>query len=219
MVRKSLEAVAAAYKNLKNSYYKGKNTDLMLAEFISDIKERVGSCDFKYDFLCGNDTVNIDGVTKNYIPKAGDTLLIDISVKVDGGWCDVCRTFFFGEPSEKQKKTFDLIVRSIKAGEEKLIGGAKARDIYRAVNSVYEESGKKLIHHAGHKIGESCLMQPQFLLENNTALQVGDFYTVESGAYQNFGVRLENDFLLTEDGAEDLFEEILPLNIEEYILK
>jgi Xaa-Pro aminopeptidase len=84
---------------------------------------------------------------------------------------------------------------------------------------VHERQGKTLVHHAGHKIGESCLMQPQFLLDNNTALQVGDFYTVESGAYQNFGVRLENDFLLTEDGAEDLFEEILPLNIEEYILK
>ena len=162
--------------------------------------------------------VNIDGVTKNYIPKAGDTLLIDISVKVDGGWCDVCRTFFFGEPSEKQKKTFDLIVRSIKAGEEKLISGAKARDIYRAVNSVYEESGKKLIHHAGHKIGSRAMMQPQFLEEKTGKIKEGEFVTIESGLYEAFGMRMENDYIVEKDGAKNLFEDLMPLDIKEYVI-
>lgn len=216
MIRKSLEAVAIAYKNLKNSYYKGKNIDLMLAEFLSSIEERVGACGFKYDFLCGKDTVNIDGVTKNYIPKTGDTLLIDISVKIDGRWCDVCRTFFFGEPSEEQKKTFELIVRSIKAGEEKLSSGAKASDIYRAVNSVYEESGKALVHHAGHKIGSRAMMQPQFLEEKTGKIKEGEFVTIESGLYEKFGMRMENDYIIEKDGAKNLFEDLMPLDIKEY---
>ena len=59
--------------------------------------------------------------------------------------------------------------------------------------------------------------QPQFLKENETALGQG-FYTVETGLYSSFGMRVENDFILSENGAEDLFEELLPLDIKEYIL-
>ena len=218
MIRKSLEAVASAYKKLKSRYYKGKNIDLMLAEFLSDIEEAVGKCGFKYDFLCGKDTVNIDGVTENYLPKKGDTLLIDISVRVNGRWCDVCRTFFFGEPNKEQKRTFDLIVRSIKAGEAKLFSGARARDIYRAVDSVYEQEGKKLVHHAGHKIGTRAMMQPQFLEEKAGKIKEGEFVTIESGLYSEFGMRMENDYIIEKEGARNLFEDLMPLEIKEYIL-
>ena len=39
---------------------------------------------------------------------------------------------------------------------------------------------------------------------------------LEKGAY---GIRLENDFLVSENGAEDLFEDLLPLDLKEYILR
>ncbi|MBQ8658678.1 MAG: hypothetical protein IJ506_06040 [Clostridia bacterium] len=60
-------------------------------------------------------------------------------------------------------------------------------------------------------------MQPQFLADNQTKLDSGELYTIESGLYENFGIRLENDYLLEKNGAEDLFEELLPLKIEEYV--
>ena len=62
-------------------------------------------------------------------------------------------------------------------------------------------------------------MQPQFLPENTTLLEAGAFYTVETGLYEQFGIRVENDYLIHENIAEDLFEHLLPLRIEEYILK
>jgi hypothetical protein len=42
---------------------------------------------------------------------------------------------------------------------------------------------------------------------------------VESGLYCDFGIRLENDYLLNTDGAVDCFEQLLPLDIKEYVLK
>ena len=112
-----------------------------------------------------------------------------------------------------------MIRSSLRAGERALRAGAVARDIYGAVNAVYEQQGETLIHHAGHRIGSAPLLQPQFLSENDTALLAGETYTVESGLYRDFGIRLENDFLLTNNKAADLFEDLLPLCVEEYILK
>ena len=145
---------------------------------------------------------------------------MDISVGVDGVWCDVCRTFFVGEPSVEQIEAYKTILASVRAGHKALMEGAEACDIYAAVNAVYENVGKSLIHHAGHRIGEAPLLQPQFLTEKIEKLVSGNTYTVESGLYEGFGIRLENDYLVNKTGAEDLFEDILPLdNIKEYILK
>lgn len=142
---------------------------------------------------------------------------MDISVGKNGVWCDVCRTYFVGEPSLEQRESYALICESLRNGHRALKIGARACDVYTAVNKTFEAAGKSLVHHAGHAIGEAPLMQPQFLKENKTALGQG-FYTVETGLYSSFGMRVENDFILSENGAEDLFEELLPLDIKEYIL-
>ena len=44
----------------------------------------------------------------------------------------------------------------------------------------------------------------------------GNFYTIESGIYKDFGIRLENDYLITESGCENLFD--YPLDIENFII-
>ncbi|MBQ3116283.1 MAG: aminopeptidase P family protein [Clostridia bacterium] len=219
MITKQLSCVANAFKELKSEYKAGVSCDIIRKRFLSSIKKQLKECSFKYDFLLGVDTLNIDGVSKGAILKEGDTLLIDISVKHNGVWCDVCRTFFVGEPTKFQRDTFSMIVRSIKAGEKVLKAGVKACDVYNAVNGVYQESGYSLIHHAGHKIGSRALLQPQFLMEKQGKVKCGEYFTIESGLYKNCGIRLENDYLITENGADNLFEGLLPLKIEEYILR
>lgn len=50
----------------------------------------------------------------------------------------------------------------------------------KAVSVAYKEFknafkyGKTLVHHAGHKIGEKPLMQPQFLSDNETKIACGE---------------------------------------------
>ena len=219
MIKKILTAVGKAYRDFKGAFSGGKTTDELFLAFSSSLKESLKDYDTVYDYIWGKDTLNIDGVTKGYIPKKGDTLIMDISVGVDGVWCDVCRTFFVEEISAEQERVFELVKSTLRAGQRALKVGNTAGDVYTAVNGVYSEKGKELIHHAGHMIGFKPLLKPQFLLGDNTLLEEGKFYTVESGLYDGFGVRLENDYLLGKDGAEDLFEDILPLDIKEYVLK
>jgi Xaa-Pro aminopeptidase len=134
-------------------------------------------------------------------------------------WCDVCRTFFVGEISSEQRKSFELIKNTVRAGHSALKPSATAESVYLAVNSVYKEQGKTLVHHAGHQIGNEPLMQPQFLEGRKEIIEEGKTYTIESGLYEGFGIRLENNYLVNKEGAEDLFEDLLPLDIEEYLLK
>lgn len=214
-----LLCVGKAYKDFQRAFSFGKTTDELFAAFEASLNQSLDTYEMVYDYIWGADTLNIDGVTKGYIPRKGDTLIMDISVGVDGVWCDVCRTYFVGEISAAQEEAYQTILDSVRAGHAALREKAKACDIYAAVNAVYAKKGKELVHHAGHRIGEKPLMQPQFLPENETPLERGLTYTVESGLYEGFGIRLENDYEIGQTGAEDLFEEILPLNVKEYVLK
>lgn len=220
MIEKTiLTAIAKAYKDFQKGFKYDKTPNELFSEITRSLDTSLGRYDIMYDFLCGRDTVNIDGVTKECVLKEGDSVLIDISVRFEGKWCDVCRTYFVGQPSEWAVNIFEMIKESLREGESALSVGAKASDIYSAVNKVYKKHGKNLMHHAGHRIGETAVAQPQFLENNVTLLSAGNIYAVESGLYEELGIRLENDYILTENGAIDLFEELLPLNIEEYILK
>ena len=214
-----LSAVAKAYKDFKENFKLEKTTDELFKNFSDSLKKSLGEYQTVYDYIWGEDTLNIDGVTNNYLPKKGDTVIMDISVGVGDVWCDVCRTFFVGEISKEQREGFELIKKTVRAGHSSLKVGVTAESVYQAVNSVYNEKGKTLVHHAGHQIGSEPLMQPQFLEGRKEIIEEGKTYTIESGLYENFGIRLENNYLVNKEGAEELFEQLLPLDIEEYILK
>ena len=153
--RDILFAVGKAYRNFAAAFEHGKTTDELFLPFKQSLDKSLGKYEIVYDYIWGSDSLGIDGVTTGYIPKAGDTLIMDVSVGVDGVWCDVCRIFFLGEPSDAQVNAYKTILTSVRAGHNALCEGAKACDIYAAVNAVYKGVGKTLVHHAGHRIGEA----------------------------------------------------------------
>lgn len=95
-----LQSVSKAYRAFRDAYAPGKTTDWLLAVFRKSLEQDLGTYEIAYDYIWGKDSVNIDGVSADHIPQPGDTLVMDISVGKDGVWCDVCRTFFVGEPTE-----------------------------------------------------------------------------------------------------------------------
>lgn len=214
-----LVSVSHAFYEFRAKFRNGKTVNELFEPFIKTLENELGEFDILYDYIWGKDTLNIDGVTDDsYIPQAGDSAIMDISVGKNGVWCDVCRTFFVGSVSDEQAHIFELIKKSIKSGEKHLIPDMSADDIYKAVNSVYENDGKSLIHHAGHQIGKSALEEPRFILNNNTKIEADSFYTIESGYYGDFGIRLENDYFVDNNNTQNLFEKLMSLDIKEYIL-
>lgn len=217
-IEEALLVIKNAYNAFKNSYRQGVTIDELKEVFIGEIKKSLPDCELEYDFVAGEETKLIGGVTTIYVPKLYDPILIDISVKNGGVWCDVCRTYFVGDITDKQLEVYEMIKRSIKAGERVLKAGAKVNELYNAVNGEYEKCGYNLVHHSGHQIETAPVEKPLFVASGNEILKNG-FYTIESGLYKDFGMRLENDYYVDESGATNLFESLMPLEAKEYILK
>lgn len=215
-----LEAVRDAFAAFKSSYTPSKTAKELFTAFTDSLDASLGEYELIYDYLVGADSANIDGVTDDdYLPQTSDPILMDISVGKGGVWCDVCRTYFVGSPTEEQRKKYKIIMEALLAGAAALRVGAVAEEVYHAVNGVFTPHGYTLVHHAGHRLGDAPLLQPQLLEGRCEKLASGEYYTVEPGLYSEYGIRLENDFLLTNEGACDLFMSHMPLDIEEYILK
>ena len=219
IIESSLTAVAHAFSEFSKNFEMGKTAEELFVPFMDSLRKDLGEFEILYDYIWGQDTLNIDGVTDgNYVPKIGDPVIMDISILKDGVWCDVCRTYFVGEASSEQRHMFELIKSSIKAGEKELYSGNLTGNVYKAVNSVFERDGKTLIHHAGHSIKNAAVDEPRFTDGNTETIGSKTFYTIETGHYDRFGIRLENDYYVGDDKVENLFENLMKLEIEEYIL-
>ena len=218
-IEKNLKATAQAFLAVREGYREGISSGELFGIFLREIRERLGDGGLQYDFLVGEDTAAIDGVSKDRVLRKGDVLLFDVSAEYGGKWCDVSRTFFVGEPSEEQREVFGAVKESVRRGEEALKDGATAGEIFAAAESAFVGRGKTLVHHAGHLVGALPLAEPQFVRGSGECVRSGDLVAIESGLYGTFGVRLENDYLVTDHGAENLFAPLMPLRIEEYILK
>ncbi|MDA1166377.1 MAG: Xaa-Pro peptidase family protein, partial [Planctomycetota bacterium] len=139
--------------------------------------------------------------------RAGDMLILDYSVVLNGYRSDFTNTIAVGTPSAEQEQIFAVCEGAMAAGESVFKAGAAARDVYRAASAVMEEAGfSPLVHHAGHGLGLGHPEAPILVPESDDTLVVGDVVTLEPGLYVEGvgGVRIEHNYLISETGFRRL---------------
>ncbi len=134
--------------------------------------------------------------------------IIDFGVKLKGYTTDVTLTLAEGPLSDTQKKMCSTVEEAYALAAGLLSPGTAVTDIAEAVDGLFEESGLFMPHSLGHGIGldahETPILKSGVTRDN--VLKEGMIVTLEPGLYDEHagGVRLENDFLITGEGAEPL---------------
>ena len=133
--------------------------------------------------------------------------ILDFGLVCSGYTTDVTLTIA-RELSRAQEKQLALVEKAYKLALSAAKPGAAALDIAAAVTALFAKAGKTMPHALGHGIGLDPHENPIFRnrSDNNWVLEPGMVIALEPGLYDPRlgGCRLENDLLITGDGAEVL---------------
>lgn len=138
----------------------------------------------------------------------GDLLIVDWGAAHSGYVSDLTRTFAVGEIDGESRTIFNAVLAANRAGRAAGRPGVSCAEVDRAARRVIEEAGfgPRFTHRTGHGIGRECHEDPYIRGDNQQLLEVGMAYTVEPGIYLpgKNGVRIEDDVVVTAEGAESL---------------
>lgn len=211
-VRRALEANRAAYEALRAGLRPGL-TEKDAYELVRTAVDRVCGDEpheFIGDFVGGARSGAIEGPATDYAFRPGDAFILDLSVRCGDTWSDTCRTFFFGEPTAAQRRAYETVIACQELGERIVRPGVVFEDVKTEVEQflVSKGFGGKMPHHVGHLIGQKPYMKPAFEPGDKSVLEAEVICTLEPGLYfeGEFGIRVENDYLVGKDGLVNLFE-------------
>jgi Xaa-Pro dipeptidase len=143
------------------------------------------------------------------VVQEGTILLIDGGCKVEGYSSDLSRTFVLGTPTDEMKRVFDIELQAQTAALAAARPGVPCEAVDAAARKVIEDAGftptlEYFTHRVGHGMGMDGHEWPYLVRGNTLPLEPGMTFSDEPGIYQRgkFGVRLEDDMVITDDGAE-----------------
>jgi len=162
----------------------------------------------------------INATTLHYDQNAGtcndgELVVVDIGARY-GYYCgDLTRTYpVNGKFSDRQREIYDLVLEAHDRVAEAMRPGISVFDLRKIAFGIFENSGVRdangetlgqyFIHGLGHQLGldahdpgaaDEALLEPGMVITNEPGIYIPD---------ESLGVRIENDFLITDDGAENL---------------
>jgi Xaa-Pro dipeptidase len=140
--------------------------------------------------------------------SADQAVLIDAWDKPDGYYYDITRSTYYGKPTDEYRTVWSVVLEAQSAAIDKAAPGVPCSEVDAAARRVIEKAGygDYFTHRLGHGLGIDVHEPPYMVGHDRTPLEPGMTFTSEPGIYLpgRFGVRIEDDIVCTERGAESL---------------
>ncbi len=146
--------------------------------------------------------------------RQNSIVMVDDGCVAEGYQSDLTRTFVLGKATDKMRRVFDIVAAAQRAALAAARPGGSLASVDSAARKVVVDAGfgpgfTYFTHRLGHGLGMDMHEWP-YLVDHNMygwespVLQPGMVFSNEPGIYipGEFGVRLEDDMLITADGAE-----------------
>jgi Xaa-Pro dipeptidase len=212
-LRLACRATLLVYRAVAQSLQAGMTT--------ADVHSLIGAAYKRVGFE-GEASLNIDeftalphGSRQQQTLREGSILMLDDGCEVEGYTSDITRTFVLGKATDKMKSVFDLVHRAQAAAVQAARPGVPTASVDAAARKIIVDGGygpgyTYFSHRLGHGIGMDMHEWPYFVKNNmygyalNPHLRAGNLLSDEPGVYirGEFGIRLEDDLLITEAGSE-----------------
>ena len=145
--------------------------------------------------------------TAQKLPRRGFVTL-DFGVVLDGYCSDMTRTVHLGKASSRERDVYHSVLDAQEAAVAAVAPGVTCAAIDEAARSVLKGAklAKWFTHSTGHGVGLEIHEGPRLAARVEQVLEPGMVITIEPGVYlpEEFGVRIEDMVLVTEDGGEVL---------------
>lgn len=146
------------------------------------------------------------GVASEKVIEQGELITLDFGAYYKGYSSDITRTFAIGEPDEKMKEIYQIVLTANQKGIEAAKAGITGKELDAVARDYITEQGygEAFGHSLGHGIGLDVHEGPALSKKSDSLLQQNNCVTIEPGIYIDGlgGVRIEDDILIKENGCE-----------------
>jgi len=134
-----------------------------------------------------------------------DLVVLDFGCRYKGYCSDTSRTVFIGQPTEEQKKVYEICLRATTEAKKAVREGIPAEEVDKVARDIItkEGYGQYFLNRTGHGIGLAVHEAPYIKGGNKQILKTGMCFSVEPGIYipGKFGMRVEDIVMVDGDKA------------------
>lgn len=163
---------------------------------------------FDLILISGKNTSLPHGVPSDKLLEEGDFITLDIGCVYEGYHSDMTRTVALHHATQDMREVYDTVYKAHLKASEYIKQGNTCADVDNAARNYITQCGygEFFGHTTGHGVGLEIHEKPRVYLTDDTVLKNGMIITDEPGIYlpNKFGVRIEDMYLVTENGYDDI---------------